>query len=117
MLKHMQWLNKPENAKALRNIRQHIRFLHGDNIRITSIKDLKGLANFRNDSNEALRVMLSEFEARAPFLIDDPEKPKSNKNTQALRQKYRGQEVPGQEGQKADRTQPSVRMYRGNVIK
>ncbi|MEP4546877.1 MAG: hypothetical protein ABJ000_11910 [Saccharospirillum sp.] len=92
MSEQQHWLIKPENYRALQNIRKRIRAIYGDDIRITSTQDLAILTRYRNDKDAKLNALLSEFEARAPFELTDWEKPAAHAAGQSQRV-YRGQIV------------------------
>lgn len=90
MSEHQHWLIKPENYRALQNIRKRIRAIYGDDIRITSTQDLAILTRYRNDKDAKLNALLTEFEERAPFDLSDWEKPAVPASGQPHRV-YRGQ--------------------------
>ncbi|WP_028669813.1 hypothetical protein [Saccharospirillum impatiens] len=90
MSEQQHWLIKPENYRALQNIRKRIRAIYGDDIRITSTQDLAILTRYRNDKDAKLNALLSDFEARAPFDLSDWDKPTVSVTGQPHRV-YRGQ--------------------------
>lgn len=92
MSDEQNWLIKPENYRALQNIRKRIRAIYGDDIRITSTRDLAELVRYRNDKDAKLNAMLSDFEQRAPFTLSDWDKPASHTGGHPHRV-YRGQVV------------------------
>jgi hypothetical protein len=91
MSEQQTWLIKPENYRALQLIRKRIRSIYGDDIRITSTGDLAELTRYKDDKDETLKTMLSEFEARAPFTLSDWVKPAEQNSTQQPHRVYRGQ--------------------------
>lgn len=92
MSEQHNWLIRPENYRALQNIRKRIRAIYGHDIRITSTQDLATLIRYRNDKDVKLNALLTDFEKRAPFDLSDWETPSAKTAGQPHRV-YRGQVV------------------------
>ncbi|MCH8532676.1 MAG: hypothetical protein LAT65_17630 [Saccharospirillum sp.] len=86
------WLIKPENYRALQNIRKRIRSVYGEDVRITKVEDVETLFRYQNGTDAAINRMLEDFAQRSPQAVKEGwfkriESDNSNKRV------YRGQVV------------------------
>ena len=66
MSESQDWLIKPENYRALQNIRKRIRSVYGEDVRITKAEDVQALFRYQNGSDAAINRMLEDFAQRSP---------------------------------------------------
>lgn len=87
------WLIKPENYRALQNIRKRIRSVYGEDVRITKAEDVQALFRYQNGSDAAINRMLDDFAQRSPQAVKDGWLHQLEASGSSKRV-YRGQVIP-----------------------
>lgn len=93
MIDKNDWLLKPENYRALQQIRKRIRAIHGTDIRITSVAGVEALFQYRHDKDTTLVRMLEHLAERIPGDMITSTNSTLSRQTGTGLKMYRGQKV------------------------
>ncbi|MHA7878172.1 MAG: hypothetical protein ACX931_00140 [Saccharospirillum sp.] len=93
MSETQDWLIRPENYRALQNIRKRIRSVYGEDVRITKAEDIGLLYRFQGGADGAINRMLEDFAQRSPKDMQAAWH-SSGGSTDSRKRVYRGQVMP-----------------------